>query len=119
MLETGAIPIGFNDSPWRRAEPVFLQPRRFPEYLRLQNIRDRGVDLAELSPRARAVGDGAAADPSDPTAPRLDQTLARIGEVRPVKPGGSGEAPQASACACPPATTQSIDGLGRMIDVMA
>ena len=116
VSETGIQPIGLFGSPWRRVESVFLQPRRFPEYLRLQNVRDRGFDLPKLTGAAggRACVPGAQGSAE----PGRDPTLARIGDVPPVEPQavcarGGDAAPD------PPATTRAIDGLGRMIDLMA
>ena len=95
---------------------MFLQPRRFPEYLRLQNIRDRGVDIAELSPASVKAGTTPAESPSEAA---RDNTLARIGEVLPAE----GVSQSGPACACdsgvPRLVHSGFDGLGRMIDVVA
>ena len=107
--------IGSHSTPPRRVEPVFQQPPRFPEALRLQNALDRaqgrGADLVEFS------------GPAQPDAAEkigaTDGTLARIGDVPAV------ESPEAEACAraCPPSSpaqrTRQPDGLGRMIDLIA
>lgn len=120
MPETGSISTGFFDSPWRRSEAVFLSPRRFPEYLRVQNIRDRTEDVAELSGGvARRVG-GASEIDAAPDPARRDATVARIGDVPPVARSASGPSGGPAVQAqCPPAHPRSIDGLGRMIDLMA
>jgi hypothetical protein len=116
VSEIGLHPVGIYDSPWRRSEGVFLQPRRFPEYLRLQNIRDRVDDIHEIGARPN---DDPARDGWANGAAR-DATLAKIGEVLPVdqseRAGGLCDRP---CPATPPASTTSIDGLGRMIDTIA
>ena len=111
MSETYPILTGFYGTPFRRVEPIFLQPRRYPEYLRLQNLYERRVDIAELSTGGLGRGVEAASGGS------RDETLARIGDVLPVEPGVS-----AMPAAFKPAGTMpmasGIDGLGRMIDVL-
>lgn len=111
MSETYPILTGFYGTPFRRVEPTFLQPRRFPEYLRLQNLAERRVDIAELSSGGLVRGVDAGSVGSG------DETLAKIGDVLPVEPG-AGAQPSASKPTGQVSMVRGIDGLGRMIDVL-
>lgn len=110
-------PVGIYATPSRRIEAVFQQPRRFPEYLRLQNIRDR-VDVSQGI--AAGSGTRVAMDPTVPDA--RDATLARIGEIRPVDDASCSDVAEQCSSACDQASRGAmipVDGLGRMIDVIA
>jgi len=105
---------GFYGTPFRRVEPTFLQPRRYPEYLRLQNISERRVDIAEFS--SGGLGRGVEAGSGGSGGSR-DETLAKIGDVLPIEPG-AGATPSAFKPAGQQPMVRGIDGLGRMIDVL-
>lgn len=116
MSDTGSIPIGYYDAPQGRAQAIFQQPRRFPEYLRLQNIRERVVDIVEFS----GPGIDAPSRATDAVAgPACDRTLARIGDVLPVTPAESSTEAGSNSASPVPTNSHMIDGIGRMIDVIA
>ena len=112
MSSTYPITNGFHGTPIRRVEPMFLQPRRFPEYLKLQNRAERREDIAELS----SGGLGAKIDAA--RGGSRDETIARIGDVLPVEQGLEGLAPARSAGSAE-AAGAAIAGMGRLIDVLA
>ena len=126
-----ANPVPLYGTPQRASLAVFAQPRRFPEYLRLQNIRERTVDVVALSPESleaeRACAPAAAKSQSGAG---CDDTLARIGDAKIADvleseaEGAIGGGAAGGASAPLPAMTVPgrggvpADAVGRMIDMI-
>lgn len=110
---------------------VFAQPRRFPEHLRLQNIRERTVDVVALSPESReAERAGAPAGSEAGSGSGCDDTLARIGDAKiadvletEAESAIGGGAAGGAGAPLPAMTVPGrggvpADAVGRMIDVI-